>query len=67
MLDDFKPYATVWYEQHQLTEQELEALRRIVEYTLANEAEHYDEYVDNGGNPTDHIYNNAVLIQELLG
>lgn len=66
-MDDFVVHATVFYEQHQLTEQELEALRRLVDYTLANEADHYEEYVDNGGNPTDHIYNNAIILQELIG
>jgi hypothetical protein len=66
MMDDFKPYATVWYEQHQLAQHELDALRNLVDYTLANEADHYQEFVSNGGNPTDHVYSSAIILQELV-
>ena len=66
MNPDFKPYATGRYEQHQLSQYELDALKKVVDYTLANEADHYAEYVDNGGNPTDHIYSSAIILQELV-
>ena len=66
MKPDFKPFGTIPYQQHQLSQHELDALKHVVDYTLANEADHYQEYVDNGGNPTDHVYSSAIILQEIV-
>jgi hypothetical protein len=66
MNPDFRAYGALPYQQHQLAQHELDALKRVVDYTLANEADHYQEYVDNGGNPTDHVYSSAIILQEIV-
>lgn len=59
-------WGTGQYDRHELTAHELDALKQLVDYTLANEADHYQEYIDNGGNPTDHIYSSAIILQEIV-
>jgi hypothetical protein len=40
----------------QLEPSEIQDLINLVEYTIANESNSYEEYVSEGGNPEDHIY-----------
>jgi hypothetical protein len=35
---------------------EVQDLVRLVEYTIANESNSYEEFVESGGEPENHIY-----------
>lgn len=49
----------------QLNDKQVAALETIVDYILVNERTHFMEYVSEGGNPADHIYSKAVMLNEL--
>lgn len=40
----------------QLNASEIQDLIKLVQYTVENESTHYDEFVESGGKPNDHIY-----------
>lgn len=46
--------------------EELNALERVVQYTLMNEEISYEEWLEEGGNPNDHIYMCAVILNTYL-
>ena len=41
-------------------------LRKVLEYVLENEANHFNEWVANDGNPENHIYKSAYLVHEYI-
>ena len=41
-------------------------LRKVLAYVLENEANHFNEWCANGGNPDDHIYKNAYIVQNYI-
>jgi hypothetical protein len=45
--------------------QQQEALQALVDYVLENERNHFTEYLEDGGNPDDHIYSKAIILNEL--
>ena len=46
---------------------EVEAhLRKVLEYVLENEVDHFDEWCAEGCNPDDHIYKSAYLVQTYI-
>jgi hypothetical protein len=49
-----------------MTETELDALERVVSYTLMNEEISYEEWVAEGGNPNDHIYRCAQALSDYV-
>lgn len=49
----------------QLTKTQAAALQALVDYTLANERISFLEYLEEGGNPEDHIYGKAIQLSSL--
>jgi len=47
------------------TEQK-EALKKVLEY-LAEEKDHYEQFVENNGEPTMHIYHSVLILKQLTG
>lgn len=41
-------------------------LRKVLEYVLKNEANHFNEWVANGGNPENHIYKSAYIVHKYI-
>ena len=50
-----------------LTTQQQEALQALVDYVLVNERSHFMEHVEEGNPPENHIYTQAVILNELRG
>jgi hypothetical protein len=48
-----------------LTTQQQEALQALVDYVLVNERNHFMEHVEEGNPPENHIYTQAVILNEL--
>lgn len=48
-----------------LNTQQQEALQALVDYIFATERTHFLEYISEGGNPSDHIYSKAIILNEL--
>ena len=48
-----------------LTTQQQEALQALVDYVLVNERSHFMEHVEEGNPPENHIYTQAVILNEL--
>lgn len=40
----------------QLNPSNIQDLIKLVQYTVSNESNHYEEFVESGGKPNDHIY-----------
>lgn len=49
-----------------LNKEELDALERLVQYALVNEEISYEEWLEEDGNPNDHIYMCAVILNNFL-
>lgn len=50
-----------------MTKEELNALERVVQYVLCNEETHYHEWLeDDEGDQTDHIYTQAVVLDNYI-
>lgn len=49
-----------------MTNEELNAVERLVQYTLMNEETSYEEWLEEGGNPNDHIYMAAITLNNYL-
>jgi hypothetical protein len=49
-----------------LNAEELEALERVVQYTLMNEEISYEEWLEEGGNPNDHIYMAGITLDNYI-
>lgn len=50
----------------QLTASEIQDLISLTRYTIENESNNYEEFVESGGNPDKHIYWVARRLQEAL-
>ena len=49
-----------------MSKQELDALERVISYTLVNEEISYEEWIAEGGNPDDHIYKCAEVLNDYV-
>lgn len=50
----------------QLSASDIQDLIKLVDYTMQNESINYEEFVDSGGNPKDHIYWTVRRLQEAI-
>jgi hypothetical protein len=48
-----------------LNNEQKEALQAIVDYVLEAEYSHFLDYLEEDGNPVDHIYSKAIILQNL--
>jgi hypothetical protein len=50
----------------QLNASDIQDLIKLVDYTIQNESTNYEEFVDSGGQPKDHIYWTARRLQDAI-
>ena len=49
-----------------ISQEEVSALEVVVEYILGNEYISFCEWVDEGGEPSDHIYGKAMMLDDYV-
>lgn len=50
-----------------INQEELDALKDVINYILYNEENSFDEWISMGNNGEDHIYSKAVILDGLFG
>jgi hypothetical protein len=49
-----------------ISREEVDALEVVVAYLMGNEKISFDEWIAEGGNPNEHIYGKAVILNDYV-